>query len=80
MDGSLVVVEHNVPLINSLADRIIAMDLGAVIADGPPEKVLHDRKVVEAYLGTSAYTEIVGGMEKSKRTAPKPKRKARAAR
>jgi branched-chain amino acid transport system ATP-binding protein len=82
MDGSLVVVEHNVPLINDLADRIVAMDLGAVIADGPPEKVLHDRKVVESYLGTSAYTEIVGGIEKKKTAARKPaaRKKARPAR
>ena len=65
MDGSLVVVEHNVPLISGLADRIVAMDLGAVIADGPPDKVLHDRKVVESYLGTSAYTELVGDIEKT---------------
>jgi branched-chain amino acid transport system ATP-binding protein len=81
MDGSLIVVEHNVPLINDLADRIIAMDLGAVIADGPPEKVLHDRKVVESYLGTSAYEEIVGGIGK-KPAARKPaaRKKARARR
>jgi branched-chain amino acid transport system ATP-binding protein len=71
MDGSLIVVEHNVPLIADLADRIIAMDLGSVIADGPPEKVLHDRKVVESYLGTSAYTEIVGEIGPRKRSARK---------
>jgi ABC-type branched-subunit amino acid transport system ATPase component len=71
MDGSLIVVEHNVPLIADLADRIIAMDLGSVIADGPPEKVLHDRKVVESYLGTSAYTEIVGEIGPRKRPARK---------
>jgi ABC-type branched-subunit amino acid transport system ATPase component/predicted MFS family arabinose efflux permease len=71
MDGSLIVVEHNVPLISSLADRIVALDLGHVIADGPPDAVLTDRHVVEAYLGTSDYQEI------AKEGASKPARAAR---
>ncbi|HYZ91550.1 MAG TPA: MFS transporter [Actinomycetota bacterium] len=62
MDGSLVVVEHNVPLVSSLADRMIAMDLGRVIAEGPPAAVLRDHAVIESYLGTSGYKELVGGM------------------
>jgi branched-chain amino acid transport system ATP-binding protein len=79
MDGSLIVVEHNVPLISTLADRIVAMDLGRVIADGPPSKVLNDRHVVEAYLGASAYNEIVGDMRGKKRKAA-TKGRARAKR
>jgi len=62
MDGSLIVVEHNVPLINSLADRIVAMDLGRVIADGPPSEVLTDNAVVESYLGATGYEEIAGSL------------------
>ena len=76
MDGSLVVVEHNVPLISGLADRIVAMDLGRVIADGTPQQVLNDRHVVEAYLGVAAYNEIVGGMD----GGPPQRRRARPAR
>jgi branched-chain amino acid transport system ATP-binding protein len=80
MDGSLIVVEHNVPLISSLADRIIAMDLGTVIADGPSDKVLTDRKVVESYLGTSAYTEIVGDISARKRKRPAARKPSTAKR
>ena len=36
MGASLVVVEHDVPLVSSLADRLVAMDQGAVIAEGAP--------------------------------------------
>ncbi len=81
MDGSIIVVEHNVPLISGLADRIIAMDLGRVIADGPVEKVLNDPHVVESYLGTSAYDEIIEGPGLRKASVgrrPKPRRKTRA--
>jgi branched-chain amino acid transport system ATP-binding protein len=85
MDGSLIVVEHNVPLIASLADRIIAMDLGHVIADGAPLKVLNDRAVVEAYLGTAEYKELTessnGSPRKTKRAKPrKPKARRRTRR
>ena len=68
MDGSLIVVEHNVPLIASLADRIVAMDLGRVIAEGTPRQVLNDHAVIESYLGTSGYNELVGAIGDGKTT------------
>jgi ABC-type branched-subunit amino acid transport system ATPase component/ABC-type branched-subunit amino acid transport system permease subunit len=50
-DMTLVVIEHDIPLIMNLADRIVAMDAGHVIAEGPPQIVRDNPAVVEAYLG-----------------------------
>jgi branched-chain amino acid transport system ATP-binding protein len=48
---TLLVIEHNMRVITAVAQRIIALHLGEVIADGAPDAVARDRRVVEAYLG-----------------------------
>jgi branched-chain amino acid transport system ATP-binding protein len=48
---TLLVIEHNMRVITAVAQRIVALHLGEVIADGPPDAVARDRHVVEAYLG-----------------------------
>jgi ABC-type branched-subunit amino acid transport system ATPase component/ABC-type branched-subunit amino acid transport system permease subunit len=49
--ASLLVIEHDLPLILSVADRIVALDLGRVVCDGDPDRVINDPHVVESYLG-----------------------------
>jgi branched-chain amino acid transport system permease protein len=47
----VVIVEHNVPFVMSLADNVFVMELGKVIASGPPETVRRDERVIDSYLG-----------------------------
>jgi ABC-type branched-subunit amino acid transport system ATPase component len=51
--ATLLVVEHDVPLLLGIADRLVALDLGEIVAIGAPEDVVHDPVVVHSYLGTS---------------------------
>ena len=48
----LAIIEHDIPLVTSVSDRMIAMDLGRVLVEGPPEEVVAHPGVVRAYLGT----------------------------
>jgi branched-chain amino acid transport system ATP-binding protein len=52
LDCSILIIEHDVPLLESVADRMVALELGGVIAEGTPREVLEDPRVVESYLGT----------------------------
>ncbi len=52
--AAMLVIEHDMPLLSGLCDRLVAMELGSVISSGAPEDVLADPAVVASYLGTDA--------------------------
>ena len=50
----MMLVEHDVAFVTRLVDRITVLDLGEVIAEGTPDEVRRDPRVVAAYLGEAA--------------------------
>lgn len=52
-DMTLVIIEHDIPMIMSISDRIIAMADGRILATGSPSQVRNHSQVIEAYLGGS---------------------------
>ena len=48
---TVIAIEHNMQAIMSLSDRIVVIDSGKVIAEGKPDAVVRERRVIEAYLG-----------------------------
>jgi branched-chain amino acid transport system ATP-binding protein len=51
--ATLLVIEHDVPLLLAVSDRLIALDLGEIVASGVPDEVVRDPVVVTSYLGTT---------------------------
>jgi branched-chain amino acid transport system ATP-binding protein len=65
LNAALMVIEHDMTLVAEIADRVIALDAGNVIAEGTAQQVFDDDQVITAYLGRSE-----AALKRSGRTDP----------
>jgi len=54
LNTTMVLIEHDIPLVMGLADHVVVMDAGRVIAAGTPQSIRGDQAVIDAYFGTDA--------------------------
>jgi branched-chain amino acid transport system ATP-binding protein len=76
---SILIIEHDMPLLTFICDTMVALETGSVIAVGTPKEVLDHPRVIESYLGTDEAAINRSGAQR-KRSGRRIKRKPRAKR
>jgi ABC-type branched-subunit amino acid transport system ATPase component len=69
---ALLIIEHDMPLITGISDRMIALELGHPIVEGTPSEVISDARVVSSYLGGDMATINRSGTTTAPAPAPAP--------
>ena len=49
---TILIIEHDMPLLRSVSDEILALETGRVLTSGEPDEVLEDPRLIAAYLGS----------------------------
>lgn len=63
LGAAMLVIEHDLPLISAISDRLYCLETGRVIASGTPEEVRSDPRVIASYLGTDERAIARSGTE-----------------
>ena len=50
---TICLIEHDMGVVMDLSDRVVVMDYGKKIGDGPPDEVRRNQDVIDAYLGVA---------------------------
>jgi len=51
---TVIVVEHNMSLVMGVADQVVVLDAGSIVASGSPREIQQDKRVIAAYIGAEA--------------------------